>query len=116
MTDPLTALRQLAGEALALKDLLAERVSELQSWRYESVLGAEQLRSELVLLERSLDRAQKFALDLARLDLASTAARGADGEPRPIRLEVVYVNDWRRVLDGAVESIASQGGGGSTQP
>ena len=69
MTDPEAALQQLAGEVLRLKDILAERVSELQAWRYESKLGAEQLRAELGLLERAQDRAGRLLVDLARLGL-----------------------------------------------
>ncbi len=74
----------------------------MQTWRYESKLGAEQLQAELGLLERAYDRAQKFALDLAKLDLASSALRGGDGGLRPVRLVVGYVDDWRRVVDGTL--------------
>ena len=73
--DPVGALQQLAGEVLRLKDILAERVAELQSWRYESRLGAEQLRAELGLLERAQDRAGRLLLDLAKLGLDERAAR-----------------------------------------
>jgi hypothetical protein len=46
VTDPLTELARLAGEVVALKDLLAERVSELRE------AGA----IEVALYERALDR------------------------------------------------------------
>jgi len=67
--DPLGALQQLAGECVGLKDMLADRVAELQSWRYESRQGQEQLRSEITLLERALDRCGRVLTDLARLGL-----------------------------------------------
>ncbi len=68
---------------MGLHKVVAERVAEPQSWRYESRLGAEQLRAELGLLERAYARAQKSALDLA-----NSALRGGDGELRPDRLVV----------------------------
>ncbi len=91
-------LRQLAAEVVGLNNALAEP----QPWRCESRLRAEQPQSELALLERTHDRAQKFALPLAKLDLARSALRGGDGEPRPVHLVVKYVNDWRQVVDGAL--------------
>src|SRR5689334_2685358 len=47
--DPLTALSMLAGQAVAFKDALAERVNELKAIRYEDARGSEQLRSEVAL-------------------------------------------------------------------
>jgi hypothetical protein len=68
LVDPLSALQELAGEALELKRYFADRLSALEQLRYEGRAG-EQLRSEVALFERALDRAQKFALDLAKLNL-----------------------------------------------
>ena len=74
MTDPVTALQELAGEALRLRDYFADRLAALEQLRYEGRAG-EQLRAEVALYERALDRAQKFALDLAKLGLDERAAR-----------------------------------------
>jgi hypothetical protein len=70
LVDPLSALQELAGEALELKRYFADRLSALEQLRYEGRAG-EQLRAEVALFERALDRAQKFALDLAKLGLES---------------------------------------------
>ncbi|MHB8394934.1 MAG: HGGxSTG domain-containing protein [Candidatus Dormibacteria bacterium] len=74
MTDALTALQQLSGEALRLKSYFGERLAALEQIRYEGRSG-EQLRSEVALFERALDRAQRFALDLAKLDIDERLAR-----------------------------------------
>ena len=68
LEDPLRALQELAGEALRLRGYFADRLAALEQLRYEGRAG-EQLRAEVSLYERALDRAQRFALDLARLDL-----------------------------------------------
>ena len=68
LEDPLRALQELAGEALRLMGYFADRLAALEQLRYEGRAG-EQLRAEVALYERALDRAQRFALDLARLDI-----------------------------------------------
>jgi hypothetical protein len=72
--DPIEALRQLASEALELKSYFAGRVEALEQLRYEGHAG-EQLRAEVGLFERALDRAQKFVADLAKLGLSERAIR-----------------------------------------
>jgi hypothetical protein len=76
------ALRQLAGECVSLKDLLARRVAELQSWRYESRQGQEQLRSEILLLERALDRCGRVLTELAKLGLDERLVRITEEQAR----------------------------------
>ena len=68
LEDPLRALQELAGEALRLRGYFADRLAALEELRYEGRAG-EQLRAEVGSYERALDRAQRFALDLARLDI-----------------------------------------------
>ena len=62
--DPFEELSKLASEALAFKNALAARVNSLDRLRYSADgAGTEQLRAEVVLYERALDRTAKF-LDL----------------------------------------------------
>lgn len=68
VADPLSALAQIAGEVLAWKDTIAGKVNELTSLRY-STEGGEQLRSEVALFERALDRCEKFLTAMARLNI-----------------------------------------------
>lgn len=65
LENPLEALGRLAVEALALKDALAARVNALD--RIRAGAGeVEQLRVEVSLYERALDRSAKFLDLLAR--------------------------------------------------
>lgn len=70
VANPLTVLAELAGQAVAFKDALAERVNRLNDdIRYEDVRGAEQLRSEVALWERALDRCERILSAIARLKI-----------------------------------------------
>jgi hypothetical protein len=66
--NPLTALAQLVGEVLAFKNALGAKVNELDEIRYQ--LGAgEQLRAEVALYERAIDRAGTLLANIARLNI-----------------------------------------------
>jgi hypothetical protein len=80
VSDPLTALAALAGQAIAFKDQLAERVNELQAIRFTDDKGAEQLRSEVTLWERALDRCERFCTAMARLGIDERLARVEEAE------------------------------------
>jgi hypothetical protein len=67
--DPVELLLSLTAEAAEWQRQLREIVAGLSLIRYEGAKGAEQLRSEIALYERALDRTQKFATDLAKLGL-----------------------------------------------
>lgn len=61
VSDPFAALAELADEALAMKEALAARVNSLTSLRYSAAgAGTEQLRAEVALYERAMDRSAKF--------------------------------------------------------
>lgn len=65
--NPLTALSQLAGQVVAWKDALAQRVNELHDIRYTDDKRAEQLRSEVALYERAMDRCVNVLGTIGRL-------------------------------------------------
>lgn len=69
--NPLEALALIAGEILAVKDIFRERVAQLreEAWRYGDAKGGEQLRAEISLYERALDRSAKVLADIARLKI-----------------------------------------------
>jgi hypothetical protein len=68
LADPVEALARLASEAQAFKLALAARVNDLSSVRFmASGAGTEQLRSEVALYERALDRTARFLEMLAKL-------------------------------------------------
>jgi len=69
--NPLTALAELAGEVLAVKNIFRDRLAALdaEQWRHSGQDGAEQLRAEVALYERALDRSARVLADIARLKI-----------------------------------------------
>lgn len=78
--DPLQALAELASQARALMLAAGARVNALSSVRYESVTGTEQLRSEMAILERAMDRTGRFLEVLQRLDYEGQRVRLAEDQ------------------------------------
>jgi hypothetical protein len=72
--DPLSELAKVCGQVIAWKDSMAERVNQLRSLRY-STEGGEQLRAEVALWERALDRCERFLTAMARLNIDERLAR-----------------------------------------
>jgi len=75
VNDPLTMLAQVTGEVVAWKDATATLVNKLTSVRYDGEFSGEQLRSEIVLWERALDRCEKFLTAMARCNIDERLAR-----------------------------------------
>lgn len=73
--DPLAALLKLAGQVLAWQEATATLVNGLEEVRYEGVSGAEQLRAEVALYERAMDRAVAVLAAIARLNIEERLAR-----------------------------------------
>lgn len=74
--NPLTALSQLAGQVLAWQKAVSTLVNRLgDEVRYEGTTGAEQLRAEIALYERAMDRANTVLAAIARLDIDARLAR-----------------------------------------
>lgn len=73
--NPLLELQRLTGEVVAWKDALATHVASLvDAYRFTDEKGSEQLRAEVALYERALDRAGKFLEMWARLGLDAMLA------------------------------------------
>ena len=87
VADPLTELSKLAGQVVAWKDQLAAKVNELTELRYEG-FAAEQLRAEVALWERALDRCNTVLATMAKLRiderLAAISERQAEAVLRAI--------------------------------
>jgi hypothetical protein len=69
VVDPFLELSLLAGQVVEWKNRMAGRVNALTDLRYKSAHGLEQLRSELALWERSLDRCLAVLTAMSRLDI-----------------------------------------------
>lgn len=66
--DPLTALKEMAGEVLAWKDEMRRHVLRLDQLRYRGE-NAEQTRAEIVLYERAMDRCTSVLATIAKLNI-----------------------------------------------
>jgi len=73
--DPLTEMAKLAGEAIAWKDVIAERVSFLNDIRYDGEKSGEQVRGEVIVFERALDRCNSVLTNMAKLNIDERLAR-----------------------------------------
>lgn len=69
VANPLEALAQLAGEVLAWKELCAGYVAHLEELRYDGDRSGEQIRGEIQLFERALDRCASTLGMIARLNI-----------------------------------------------
>lgn len=68
--NPLDALKRLAGQAVSWQEALAVCVNRLgDRFRYEGVAGGEQLRSEMALYERAMDRCGQILGMIAKLNI-----------------------------------------------
>lgn len=92
VTNPLEELSLLVSEVILYKDFCAEQVARLRGdYRYEGRSG-EQLRAEVALYERSLDRAGKLLIEWSRLDIDERLTKIEEAKAAAL-LEVI-----RRVL------------------
>jgi hypothetical protein len=82
--NPLTALAELAEEAVALKSVLAQRVAALSEFRYEGRSGTEQLRAEVALYERAMDRAARLLRDWVQLGFDERLVRLSEEQGRQL--------------------------------
>lgn len=98
VTDPLTELARLAAQAVAWKDAMAGKVNELASIRYESENGGEQLRAEIALWERALDRCITTLAAMAKLNI----------EERLAGIRKQTADMLERALDAALEASGAQ--------
>jgi hypothetical protein len=78
--DPLAQLALLAGQAVAWKDAMAGRVNHLAGLRYEGTGAGEQLRAEVALWERALDRCERVLVAMAKLNIDERLAKINEAE------------------------------------
>jgi hypothetical protein len=82
--DPLAGLLQLAGQVLAWQEATAGLVNSLESIRYRGANGAEQLRAEVALYERAMDRAATVLGAIARLNIEERLARVSEQQAEAV--------------------------------
>lgn len=93
--NPLVALSMLAGEIIAWKDLLATHVAGLKDkLRYEGE-HAEQIRGEVTLYEKALDRCVTVLSQIARLKI----------DERLAAINEAQVRQMGRILEGTLDAL-----------
>jgi hypothetical protein len=93
--NPLDGLARLATEVTAFKDALAARVNALERIRFEDMKGTEQLRAEVTLYERALDRTAKLLETMVRLDF----------EKRMVALSEAQAGLVEQVIRGVLQDL-----------
>ena len=78
--DPIAQLSLLAGEVVALKDVLGAKVAELKSWSYHDADEKEEVRVLVVLYERALAQCHRVLADMARLDLDTRLVKVSEAQ------------------------------------
>jgi hypothetical protein len=95
VSNPLEELQKLAGQVLAWKDAIARMVNDLTGIRYEDEHGGEQLRSEVALFERAMDRCERVLVAMARLNI----------DERLIKITEAQARIVNEVLRGALDDL-----------
>ena len=88
--NPLLELSKIAGEALLWKQVIAERVAELEQLRYQGA-GGEQVRAEIALFERALDRCSTVLANIVRLNIDERLATITDRQGHIIAAVITSV-------------------------
>ncbi len=97
--DPLAGLLKLAGQVLAWQESTAALVNALDSPRYRGANGAEQLRAEVALYERAMDRACQVLATIAKLGI----------EERLVRLTEQQAEAVLSAINAALEAVGVGG-------
>lgn len=75
VTDALTELGKLGGQVLAWRDAMADQVNKLTTLGYENDKTGEQLRTDVALFERAMDRCITVLGTIARLKIDERLVR-----------------------------------------
>lgn len=84
VTNPIEVLADVAGQARGWLARCASLVANIESYRYESDKSIEQLRAEVVLYERAMDRLARLVETLAKLGFEERRTELAESESRRV--------------------------------
>ena len=103
--DPLSELARVCGQVLGWKDMLAEKVNGLSSLRYEGEGSGEQLRAEVALWERALDRCERFLTAMARLNIDERLAKISEERAEMIITVLTTALERAGIEPGQADSV-----------
>lgn len=102
VVDPIGELMRLAGEVVTWKDVMASHVAFLrEDYRYDGDRAGEQLRAEVALYERAIDRTDKVLSNIAKLNL----------EERLVHVSELQAAKVASIIKRAVDVAVDQGKG-----
>lgn len=100
--DPIGLLEDTIAEKVRLKNTLSGLVGKLETWRYESDGGTEQVRGELVFYIRMLNEVSKDLADYMRLGLEERRTRATETQLREVATKVTTA------LNEAIDTLTKQ--------
>lgn len=109
--NPLAALSQLAGQVVAWQGALADKVNGLTDIRYQDAKGGEQLRAEVALYERAMDRCNTVLGTISRLNIDERMAVISEKQAERVIAAIDAVLDFLGVTGDqavAAKRIAAQ--------
>ena len=87
---------------------MRDLVGEVRAIRYEDNKGGEQLRSEIAVYERALDRVGRMCAELIRLDIEARLVRVAEVQAAAIVSVIREVCDQHSVPEVVVVEIGQR--------
>jgi hypothetical protein len=79
INNPYEELYRLAGQAVKWKDILAQRVAELQELGYEGKTG-EQIKAEVQLFAGAMTECRNILVSISKLDVEERMVRVAEAQ------------------------------------
>lgn len=89
--NPFEELLELANEQVAWKNLCLAKLAKLQEdeWRWDGDRAGEQIRSEILMYERAIDRATNTLIKISRLGIEAKLAQIAEKQVRIVETAIV---------------------------
>lgn len=89
--NPFEALLDIAAEQMAFKDLCKAKLAKLREdeWRWDGDRAGEQLRSEVSLYERAIERCTNTMVKISRLGLEERMTRIAERQAAIVEMAIV---------------------------
>lgn len=105
MADPIGTLLRKATEAEAFRAAVVGLVNQLRSWETWSEETGSQIRGEVMLYERSLDRVARLCIEIVKLNLEERLVRVRESEARMMADALDYALTAAGVETGQAQAV-----------